>query len=309
MTSKSTELAIDLPNLTAEFAQWWLPRRPLCCDDYAEQQRRSREDALRYRMIEVNPAAVVDLLVVDIDDENARTMALWGHSSMLPNILTENPANGHAHAVWTLTHPVARTEAARLKPLKLAHAVTEGLRRSCDGDEGYAGHLMKNPLHEAWAGELVTDHTYELAELAAALEAAGDMPPQSWRRTKRARTVGLGRNCTTFDTARVDAYRFIRRLPDRSEASSALLREHVRRVCHEINADFPDPLPHREVEDIARSIHKWITTRSRMWRDGAVVYEATLTAIQSARNRKGQEKRWEKTRATRSQFAQEVYGK
>lgn len=62
----------------------------------------------------------------------------------------------------------------------------------------------------------------------------------------------------------------------------------MRATCHQLNAAlFADPLPAREVEDIARSIHKWITTRSRMWRDGAVSCEATFIAMQSARGRKG----------------------
>lgn len=266
-----------------------LPRRPLCCDDdYAALRRRSRADALRCKHIEANPSALVNTIVVDIDDANAKAMALWGHRGMLPNWIAENPANGHAHAGWVLTYPVPRTDMARLRPLKLLHAATEGLRRSCDGDMGYAGLLMKNPEHPAWASEIVEHDTYDLDDLRAALEEAGDMPPASWRRTKRAQTVGLGRNCALFDKARTLAYRYVRRLPDRSEASSEELRLYVRRTCHELNVSlFPDPLPAREVEDIARSIHKWITTRSRMWRDGAVANAATFVAIQSARGHKG----------------------
>ena len=45
---------------------------------------------------------------------------------MRPNFIAENPANGHCHAGWVLTEPVCRTDMARLKPLKLLHAVTEG---------------------------------------------------------------------------------------------------------------------------------------------------------------------------------------
>ncbi len=274
--------------LSRTFEGWWLPRRPLCCDaDYSQLRRRSRADALGYEHIEANTSALVNMLVVDIDAAEGRAMALWNHDGMLPNWLAENPANGHVHAGWVLTQPVCRTELARLKPLKLARSVTEGLRRSCDGDAGYAGLLMKNPLSPVWNSEVVERDTYELQRLVQALQEHGDMPPASWKRTKRARTQGLGRNCTLFDEARTDAYRYVRKLPDRSTASGELLREHVRRTCHQLNAEFADPLPAREVEDIARSIHKWITTRSRMWRDGAVACEATFIAMQSARGRKG----------------------
>lgn len=114
--------------------------------------RRSRTDALRCKHIEANPSALVNTIVVDIDDANAKAMALWGHRGMLPNWIAENPANGHAHAGWVLTYPVPRTDMARLKPLKLLHAVTEGLRRSVDGDEGNRQRLLD--MLKAHAAEL-----------------------------------------------------------------------------------------------------------------------------------------------------------
>lgn len=278
------ELELSLPDA---MERWWLPRRPLCCDAYDEQQRRARGQALHYRLIEPNPAALTNLLVVDIDDDSSGYSAVWGHVGMTPNLVAVNPANQHAHAVWVLTDPVCRTEMARLRPLRLCRAVTEGLRRSCDGDAAYTGHLMKNPLSPAWEAEVIARDTYSLAQLAAALEDAGDMPPKSWARTKPARTIGLGRNVTLFDTARLSAYRHVRRMPDRTEAASEELRAAIRATCHEINAGFPEPLPYREVEDTAKSIHKWVTTRFDGWLDGAAVCAATFTVIQAARGRKG----------------------
>lgn len=286
MSEKYSQPTLDLPEA---FDSWYLPRRPLCCDgDYSEVRRRNRSDALLREHIEANPSSLVNMLVVDIDDEEGRAMALWDHDGMLPNWLAENPENGHVHAGWVLTHPVCRTELARLKPLKLTRAVTKGLRRSCEGDDGYAGLLMKNPLSPVWSSEIVKHDTYDLRRLVSALEDRGDMPEPSWKRTKRARTQGIGRNCTLFDMARTDAYRYVRRLPDRSERSSDLLREHVRRTCHELNATlFADPLPVREANDIAKSIHKWTVTRFDGWINGAVACDATFIAIQSARGRKG----------------------
>lgn len=306
----SDEYSQPTLELSRTFEGWWLPRRPLCCDDdYAALRRRSRADALRCKHIEANPSALVNTIVVDIDDANAKAMALWGHRGMLPNWIAENPTNGHAHAGWVLTYPVPRTDMARLRPLKLLHAATEGLRRSCDGDMGYAGLLMKNPEHPAWASEIVEHDTYDLDDLRAALEDAGDMPPASWRRTKRAQTVGLGRNCALFDKARTLAYRYVRRLPDRSEASSEELRLYVRRTCHELNTEFPAPLPAREVEDIAKSIHKWIITRSCMWRDGAIANAATFITIQSARGKKSGEARLTKRTEMLARYEQEVLEK
>ncbi|WP_072727080.1 MULTISPECIES: replication initiation protein [Bifidobacterium] len=291
--------------LARTFEGWYLPQRPMCCDDdYSALTRRSRADALRYKHIETNPSALVNTIVVDIDDDQGRAVALWEHEGMRPNFIAENPVNGHAHAGWVLTYPVARTEMARIKPLKLLHAATEGLRRSCNGDEGYSGLLMKNPEHPAWESDIIEHDTYDLDQLVAALDQHGDMPPKSWRRTKRARTIGLGRNCTVFDTARTDAYRFVRRLPDRTPESSERLREFTRRTCHEINATFADPLPTREVNDIAKSIHKWTVTRFDGWLDGAAVCAATFTAIQAARGHKGgiQSGSSRRTSSIRSQY-------
>lgn len=292
MSEEYSQPTLELPRA---FEAWYLPQRPLCCDaDYSLLRRRSRAEALKHTHIETNPSALVNMLVVDIDAAEGRTMALWEHQGMMPNLVMENPANGHAHAAWVLAAPVCRTDVARLKPLKLARSVTEGLRRSCDGDTGYAGLLMKNPLSGAWSSEITAPDAYALDQLRAALEEHGDMPPASWKRTKRARTQGLGRNCTLFDEARTLAYRYVRSLPDRSTASNDLLREYVRATCHELNATlFTDPLPAREVEDIARSIHKWITTRSRMWRDGAVANAATFVAMQSARGHKHGENKYQ----------------
>ena len=104
--------------LREQWEQLYLPLRPLCTNDFIEGvYRQPRAKALEgYRYIEANPKTVSDLLVVDIDDANARAMALWEHEGMLPNVIVENPRNGHAHAVWALAAPFSRTEYARRKP-------------------------------------------------------------------------------------------------------------------------------------------------------------------------------------------------
>lgn len=303
---------------TAGLREFWeqptlyMPERPLCTNSWIEGTfRRAREQALAgYRYIEANPATVSDLLVVDIDDPQARLLALWQHGGMLPNLLTVNPANGHAHAVWALAAPFARTEYARRKPLAYAAAVTEGLRRSCDGDTGYSGLMTKNPLHDAWEAELVTEHLYTLDELAGRLEESGDLPPASWKRTKRRNVTGLGRNCHVFETARTWAYREVRHHWGDSDG----LHDAIRGCCHDINRDqfAASPLPMGEVDQIAKSIHKWIVTQSRMWRDGPAVYEATFIAIQSARGHKGGRAsaidRVQRFEDKRKRFLQEVLG-
>ena len=189
----------------------WLPLWPLASDDLkAGIYRTSREAARGRRYIEANPRALSNLLVVDVDHEDALMRSLWNRHEWLPNAVVENPANGHAHAVWALSEPVTRTEYAHRKPLAFATAVTEGLRRSVDGDKAYSGLMTKNPEHAAWHTSWISDELYSLGQLSERLEGAGFMPAPSWKRTRRRRPVGLGRNCSIFETARVWAYRELR---------------------------------------------------------------------------------------------------
>lgn len=272
--------------MTVEQQVWeqqWLPLWPLASDDLRQGiYRMSRESALGLRYIEANPHALSNLLVVDIDHEDAALRAMWERSAWIPNAVVENPENGHAHAVWALREAVTRTEYARRAPLAFAAAVTEGLRRSVDGDQAYSGLITKNPIHEDWEAHWLTDHLYELDELREHLDGSGFMPPASWTRTRRKKPVGLGRNCDIFESARTWAYREVRKHWGDSTGLHNSITSHV----HELNAEYAEPLRHSEAKAIAESIWRWVTTKSRMWRDGAAVYEATFTLIQHHRNAK-----------------------
>ncbi|MFH9958939.1 replication initiation protein [Streptomyces roseolus] len=267
--------------------QWdelWLPLRPYAANRLHEGIRRERRPvAMTRRYVEANPSAVSNLLVVDVDHSDAVLRAVSSVGSHpLPNAVVENPVNGHAHAVWALAEAVTRTEYARRKPLAYAAAVTEGLRRALDGDAGYSGLMTKNPLHTDWSTEWLHGGLHTLGGLEEAL--SGHMPAARWRETKRFRTniTGLGRNCSIFETARTWAYREVRHHFGSPDTLHAAIHAEV----HTRNAQFAEPLPAVEARAIANSIHRWITTRSRMWKDGAAVYEATFVAIQSARGKK-----------------------
>lgn len=271
-----------------QWEQLWLPLWPYASDElWRGIYRTGRRDALTRRYIQANPDVVSNLLVVDIDHPDAFLRAVNERSGWMPNAVVENRANGHAHAVWATKEPVTRTEYARRKPLAYATAVVEGLRRSVDGDAAYSGLMTKNPIHDAWDATWLTDHLYSLPELHACLTDSGDMPPPGWVRTRRANPVGLGRNCAIFESARTWAYRRVRDCPDRTPASAEHLRRVIAAEVADLNAGYTEPLPTSEAAAIAASIHRWITTKSRMWADGATAYAATLIAIQSARGRKG----------------------
>src|SRR5699024_9320778 len=191
-----------MADTTTRWEQLWLPIWPLASDDLkAGIYRDSRHNALSRRYIEANPQAVSNLLVVDIDHEDALLRSIWDRDGWRPNAVVENPANGHAHAVWALAEPITRTEYARRKPLAYAAAVTEGLRRSVDGDKSYSGLMTKNPEHDQWDASWWSNELYTLPQLDEHLASHDLMPPRSWRRTRRKNPVGLGRNCSIFETA------------------------------------------------------------------------------------------------------------
>ncbi|WP_210384781.1 replication initiation protein [Corynebacterium sp. HMSC076C10] len=129
-----------------KFEQLWLPLWPLASDNLRDGiYRTSRQKALGKRFIEANPDAISNLLVVDIDHDDALIRAMWDREQWRSNAVVENPTNGHAHAVWALEARFARTEYAHRAPLAYAAAVTEGLRRSVDGDTAYSGLMTKTP--------------------------------------------------------------------------------------------------------------------------------------------------------------------
>lgn len=273
-----------------QWEQMWLPGFPYASNDLETGiYRMKREPALERRYVEANPKALSNLLVVDIDHSDARLRAMWDRHAWLPNAIVENPENGHAHAVWALHEPVTRTEYAHRKPLAYAAAVVEGLRRSVDGDQAYSGLMTKNPTHSAWDTHWVTDELYSLPQLHEHLDTAGFMPPRKWQRPKRREVAGLSRNCNVFESVRVWSYSKIRHYFGDSRGLALAIRDKV----NSLNAEFSEPLPASECRAIANNIHKWIITESRMWRDGPVVYEATLSTIQAARGRKSGAKRRE----------------
>ena len=258
----------------------WRPRRPYATDDYAlGMWRTSRDRASRLRHVEMNAPGLVNVLTVDIDQPDALLRAVWDRDGWRPNVVVENPLNGHAHAIWALQAPVPTTEYARRKPLALAAALTEGLRRSVDGDAGYSGLMGKNPLHADWNAHQFTDHLYLFEELQEHLDAAGFMPSPSWSRSKARNTTGLGRNCHLFETVRTWAYPQINHCWGDPQKLGELILNHALTM----NLEFPEPLPTSEVRAVAASITRWITTRSKMWRDGKAASDARFSARQARR--------------------------
>jgi hypothetical protein len=128
--------------------------------------------------------------------------------------------------------------------------MTEGLRRSLDGDPAYVGLLTRNPLADGAEVIWGDARAYSLGELRTPLA------PTQLPRTPE-RSSGLGRNCTMFHTARKQVYGL---------HDPAMPFEDWHRIvvqhCHAVNSSFNPalggPLPFAEVQATAASISRWV---------------------------------------------------
>ena len=180
-----------------------LPHRPYCTDDPAQGLLiRSQATALAYRHIQHNPPPHVGTLVFDVD--RADGYHAWRDANLpAPHWVCVNLRNGHAHLGYQLATPVARTSAAKQKPLCYLAAIEHVLACRLGADMGYAGLITKNPTHSDWWTVWHPIEPYSLDYLA---EFCPDNDLAAYSRRSRKEASGLGRNVTLFDNVREWAY-------------------------------------------------------------------------------------------------------
>jgi len=207
-------------------------------------------------IIQFNWRHSVGFLAYDVDSDNA--LFDWqDRGSPAPNIIAMNPGNGHAHYLYGLETPVHKYAGASGKALRYLAAVDVAMTAELQADPGYSKLLCKNPGSIRWHATYPRPELWTLDELASWL----DMSAYEDRR-RRLPTVGLGRNCTLFETLRLWAYR-ARRAPFLNEE---LFYNRVLQRGLALNAGFEPPLPHNEVRSTAKSIARW--TWQRMSAEG-----------------------------------------
>lgn len=257
-----------------------LGRRPYCSDDLATEglYRLPAAAALDRRVIQPNTLKRMTCVCFDVDRPGA-ALDWSDRNAPAPSLSVMNPANGHAHLIYLLHAPVAVSDAARLKPMQYLAAIQEGLRRRLDADRGYAGLVVKNPLHPHWVTRQWADD-YGLHELADNVMLP--TPYEMRRRVHDEDYAGLGRNCTLFEMARRRAYRLVRDYwrPGGDTAFDDAVMAMVEEVAAGVIAN---PLSSAEMRSIARSVAKWVWQRFT---------PEKFRAIQAARgSRKGASKR------------------
>nr|WP_323368286.1 replication initiation protein [Aeromonas hydrophila] len=202
-----------------------------------------------------------------------------------PHWISVNRTNGHAHIGYMLATPVARTSAARQKPLRYLAAIEHVLAKRLGADMGYSGLITKNPTHSDW---LTVWHQIEPYSLDYLAEFCPDADLAAYSRRSRKEVGGLGRNVTVFDNVREWAYSSVRAYwrPNGYEAWA----DAVRSACESANAfgrEQGGPLPVSEIKATAKSIARWVWRNLTPSTFADYVVRTHTTEIQAARGAKG----------------------
>ena len=266
-----------------------LPRRPYCTDDPAQGLLiRSQATALAYRHIQHNPPPHVSSLVFDIDHPEG--YAAWREAGLpTPHWISinqsENSHRGRAHIGYLLATPVARTNAARQKPLRYLAAIEHVMAHRLGADMRFSGLITKNPVHSDWWTIWHNVEPYSLDYLA---EFCPDEELAAYNRRSRKEVGGLGRNVTLFDNVREWAYSAVRAYwrPNGYEAWA----NAVRAACDSSNAfglEQGGPLPVSEIKATAKSIARWVWRNLTPASFADYVDRTHTPAIQARRGAKG----------------------
>lgn len=241
-------IATKSPSVLSKFKDG-LPKKPYCTDDpklYGTSIN-SRDKAIGFAHIQPNHPYYTNCLVFDLDYPVIPEFEYSMIGFPMPNIITENPRNGHAHAIYQLETPIYKTDASRPKPIAFGNAVQRALEQVLEADQAYPGLLTKNPLSEQWRVYTPREKPYSLYELAELLE----LNETKFKVIKPSEAKDLGRNCCMFDTVRHWAYKEVRHYRwVRYRGWQYAVLSH----CLDFNKSFPIPMKESEVRAIAKSI-------------------------------------------------------
>ncbi|MEW9150199.1 replication initiation protein [Acinetobacter indicus] len=88
----------------------------------------------------------------------------------IPNLIVENPDNGHAHYVYQLKTPIYQTNASNDKPIKYGNAVYLALRQKLSMQILTTVDLsLTNAVHKHWRTHVLREQPYTLDQLSETL--------------------------------------------------------------------------------------------------------------------------------------------
>lgn len=234
-----------------------LPNKPYCSDNlHLGLQVRPRHLALLKRYIQPNHPYYTHFFVFDLDSPSAYVDYFYSMVGVpTPNLIVENPENGHAHFIYQLATPIYNTDVSKPKPIQYANAVYTALRDALDADKSYSGLITKNAVHEHWRTNILREQPYTLDQLSERLDLTAK---QINKEIKIDEAVGLGRNCCVFHKVRHWAYVEVRqyRFKSFNQWLDAVIAQ-----CSSVNIQFTVPMQYNEVKGIAKSIARWVWKR------------------------------------------------
>jgi hypothetical protein len=247
------QLSLGLEQIIDKF-----PNKPYCSDDlHLGLQVRPKHLALLKRYIQPNHPYYTHFFVFDLDYPTAYIDYFYSMVGVpMPNLIVENPDNGHAHYVYQLKTPIYNTNASNDKPIKYGNAVYLALRQALNADANYSGLITKNAVHNHWRTHVLREQPYTLDQLSERLDLT---TRQINKEIKIDEAVGLGRNCCVFHTVRHWAYVEVRQYRFNKTFNQWL--EGVIAQCCSVNAQFTVPMSYNEVKGIAKSIARWVWKR------------------------------------------------
>ena len=236
-----------------------LPNKPYCSDDlHLGLQIRPKNLALLKRYIQPNHPYYTHFFVFDLDYPTAYIDFYYSMVGVpAPNLIVENPENGHAHYIYKLHTPIYNTNASNDKPIKYGNAVYTALRTALNADINYSGLITKNAVHEHWRTHVLREQPYTLDQLSERLDLT---TRQINKEIKVDEAVGLGRNCCVFHAVRHWAYVEVRQYRGRNKTFNQWLESVIAQCCS-VNAQFSAPMQYNEVKGIAKSIARWVWKR------------------------------------------------
>lgn len=240
-----------------------LPIKPYCSDDLLTGlQIRPKHLALLKLYIQPNHPYYTNFFVFDLDSQTAYIDYFYSMVGIpTPNLIVENPENGHAHYIYRLETPIYNTDASRPKPIQYGNAVYNALRSALEADINYTGLITKNAVHEHWRTHILREQPYTLDQLSERLDLT---TYQINKQVKVDEAVGLGRNCCVFHTVRKWAYVEVRKY--RGKTFNQWLESVIAQCCS-VNVQFSVPMQYNEVKGIAKSIARWV------WKKDAYCYQ------------------------------------
>ena len=249
-------------------------QRPLVADQSKKIQGRqsAREAWAKWPYIEGNPPHAYTAMLFDIDNPDRWEFDVDGPT---PNWQVRKDSQPTAyHVAFALENPVARHDAARLKPLRYFREVYEGLSVIFSADHRYSGLMTKNPLHppEGCSTQWFRAEPYTLHELRDWLPRVIPKPVHP---------TGVGRN--------EDLFRYCIKLAHRPKWARIIAREGYAgqwlaqvRILN-IQQWAENPLPDSECRSIAKSCAKYSLRQFN---------EGIFSEIQAERGRRRAQQRW-----------------